>query len=169
MNLPSLASSRSFALPHRSSMILLLSAALRSCSFFSSSAAFFLKSNWKSIHVTINTKQFVKTNWDRVCNFTSWIFIFNVQLIVQDRLFILIVYLFVLFWYNYYLENTLSYTNKMCVHWNTKKPYTLCDVMDEKPSILMWYFYGLKWKIFEIFIFPVTYSIVPEIRRYFFK
>lgn len=43
--LPSPASSMFFGCPHRSSMIRLLSAALRSCSFFSSSAAFFLKSS----------------------------------------------------------------------------------------------------------------------------
>lgn len=44
--LPSPASSMFFGCPHRSSIIRLLSAALRSCSFFNSSAAFFLKSNY---------------------------------------------------------------------------------------------------------------------------
>lgn len=46
--LPSPASSMFFGCPHRSSMIRLLSAALRSCSFFNSSAAFFLNNSYKA-------------------------------------------------------------------------------------------------------------------------
>ena len=46
-NLPSLASSKFLGWPHRSSMMRRLSAALRSCSFFNSSAAFLRSSNYK--------------------------------------------------------------------------------------------------------------------------
>lgn len=45
-SLPSLALSKSFGLPHRSSMMRRRSAALRSCSFFNSSAAFLRSNNY---------------------------------------------------------------------------------------------------------------------------
>ena len=45
INLPSLASSKFLGWPHRSSMMRRRSAALRSCSFFNSSAAFLRSSN----------------------------------------------------------------------------------------------------------------------------
>lgn len=46
MKIPSLASSTLFGLPHRCSMMRLRSAALRSCSFFNSSAAFLRSNNY---------------------------------------------------------------------------------------------------------------------------
>ena len=63
IGVPSLASSTFFGFPHRSSMMRLLSAALRSCSFFNSSAAFFLRSNWrrKKIKLISFVQIFAKT------------------------------------------------------------------------------------------------------------
>lgn len=60
--LPSPASSMFFGCPHRSSMIRLLSAALRSCSFFNSSAAFFLNNSYKA---SVNEEQILLTRTEK--------------------------------------------------------------------------------------------------------
>lgn len=55
VHLPSLALLIFLGLPQRSSMMRLRSAALRSCSFFSSSAAFLRSNNYLSKYNTFNT------------------------------------------------------------------------------------------------------------------